>query len=92
MLSGRKISLHALIMLTFLLCLSCSCRRIKRELGIHVKATYRWCWWLRNVAISYEVHRQLEGIVEADEIYQFVLWLSRRTQVTKVALKQEKKN
>jgi len=69
-LHGRKISLQILILLTFLLCLSCSCCRIKRELGVHIKTTYRWCWWFRNVAISYEVHRQLEGIVEADEIYQ----------------------
>ena len=70
MLSGRRISFQALIMFTFLLCLSCSCRRIKRELGIHIRTAYRWRWWIRNVAISYEVHRQLEGIVEADEIYQ----------------------
>jgi len=39
-------------------------------LGVHIKTTYRWCWWLRNVALSYEINRQLEGIVEADEIYQ----------------------
>jgi len=22
---------------------------------------YRWCWWLRNVALSYEMNRQLEA-------------------------------
>lgn len=37
---------------------------------MHVRTAYRWCWWLRNAALSYEVHRQLGGIVEADEIYQ----------------------
>jgi transposase-like protein len=39
-------------------------------LGVHIRTAYRWCWWLRNVALSYEIHRQLKGIVEADEIYQ----------------------
>jgi len=70
MLSGSKLSLSVLILATFLLCLSCSCRRIKRELGIHIRTAYKWCWWLRNAALSYEVHRQLDGTVEADEIYQ----------------------
>jgi transposase-like protein len=68
MLSGTKPPLHFLVLATFLLCLSCSSRRICREIGVHVRTAYRW--WLRNAALSYEVHRQLEGIVEADEIYQ----------------------
>src|SRR2546426_790858 len=54
---------------TFLLCLSCSSRRIARELGVHMRTGYRWCWWLRNAALSYEMERQLEGTVEADELY-----------------------
>jgi transposase-like protein len=54
---------------TFLLCLSCSSRRIARELGVHVSTSYRWCWWLRNAALSYELDRQLGGCVEADELY-----------------------
>jgi hypothetical protein len=29
--------------------------------------TYRWCWWLRNTAVSYEIERQLAGTVEADD-------------------------
>src|SRR2546430_5246229 len=53
----------------FLLCLSCSSRRIARELGIHVRTSYRWCWWLRNAALSYEMSRQIEGTVEADDLY-----------------------
>ena len=57
------------ILATFLLCLSCSSRRIARELGVHVCTGYRWCWWLRNAALSYELERQLEGTVEADELY-----------------------
>ena len=54
---------------TFLLCLSCSSRRIARELGVHVRTSYRWCWWLRNAALSYEMHRQLQGTIEADDLY-----------------------
>jgi transposase-like protein len=65
-----KLPLQLILLATFLMCLPCSCRRICRELGVHIKTAYRWCWWLRNVALYYEVHRQLEGIVEADEIYQ----------------------
>ena len=38
------------ILATFLLCLSCSSRRIARELGVHGRTSYRWCWWLRNTA------------------------------------------
>jgi transposase-like protein len=51
------------------LCLACSSRRIAREVGIHSRTSYRWCWWLRNAALSYEMERQLEGTVEADELY-----------------------
>jgi len=54
---------------TFLLCLSCSSRRIARELGVHVRTGYRWCWWLRNAALSYEIGRKLDGTVEADDLY-----------------------
>jgi transposase-like protein len=57
------------ILTTFLLCLSCSSRRIARELGVHARTSYRWCWWLRNAALSYEMDRQVEGTVEADELY-----------------------
>ena len=49
------------ILATFLLCLACSSRRIAREVGVHVRTSYRWCWWLRNAALSYEMQRQLEG-------------------------------
>jgi hypothetical protein len=37
-------------------------------LGIHVRTSYRWCWWLRNAALSYEMDRHLEGAIEADEL------------------------
>jgi transposase-like protein len=37
--------------------------------GVHVRTAYRWCWWLRNAALSYEMNRQLEGTVEADDLY-----------------------
>ena len=70
LLDGSKRSLRHWILATFLLCLSCSSRRIAKELGVHVRTGYRWCWWLRNAALSYEMHRQLEGTVEADDLYQ----------------------
>jgi hypothetical protein len=54
---------------TFLLCLSCSARRLAREVGVPIRTGYRWCWWLRHAALSYERHRQLEGTVEADDLY-----------------------
>jgi transposase-like protein len=57
------------ILATFLLCLSCSSRRIARELGVHSRTSYRGCWWLRNTAVSYETDRRLEGTVEADDLY-----------------------
>jgi transposase-like protein len=62
-------SLAHWILATFLLCLSCASRRIAREWGGHGRTGYRWCWWLRNVALSYEMERQLEGTVEADDLY-----------------------
>jgi transposase-like protein len=57
------------ILAIFLLCLACSSRRIAREEGIHIRTSYRWCWWLRNAALSYEMERQLAGTVEADDLY-----------------------
>src|SRR5262244_3961520 len=69
LLDGSKRSLAHWLFATFLLCLACSSRRIAREVGVHIRTSYRWCWWLRNAALSYEMHRQLEGTVEADELY-----------------------
>jgi transposase-like protein len=69
LLDGSKRSVMPWILATFLLCLSCSSRRIARELGVHVRTGYRWCWWLRNAALSYEMNRRLEGTVEADDLY-----------------------
>src|SRR5215467_4190664 len=68
LLDGSKRSVMHWILATFLLCLSCSSRRIARELGVHVRTGYRWCWWLRNAALSYEIGRQLAGTVEADDL------------------------
>jgi transposase-like protein len=45
-------SLPHWVMATFLLCLSCSSRRLARELGGHIRPSSRWCWWLRNAALS----------------------------------------
>jgi transposase len=69
LLAQSKRSLVYWILATFLLCLSCSSRRIAKELGVHIRTSYRWCWWLRNAALSYEMQRQLAGTVEADELY-----------------------
>jgi len=59
LLHQSKRSLPHWILATFLLCLACSSRRIAREVGLHICTSYRWCWWLRNAALSYEMHRQL---------------------------------
>jgi transposase len=56
------------VLAAFLRCLACSSRRIAREVGIHIRTSYRGCWWLRNAALSYERQRQLAGTVEADEL------------------------
>ena len=69
LLHQSKRSLPYWILATFLLCLSCSSRRIARELGVHGRTSSRWCWWLRNAALSYEMDRQLAGTIEADELY-----------------------
>ena len=68
LLDGSKRSVMHWILATFLLCLSCASRRIAKELGIHVRTGYRWCWWLRNAALSYEIGRKLDGTVEADDL------------------------
>jgi hypothetical protein len=57
-LDGSKRSVMHWILTTFLLCLSCASRRIAQELGVHVRTGYRWCWWLRKAALSYEIGRQ----------------------------------
>jgi len=69
LLHQSKRSLPHWILATFLLCLACSSRGIAREVGVHIRTSSRWCWWLRNAALSYEMQRQLEGTVEADELY-----------------------
>ncbi len=69
LLAQSKRSLGHWILATFLLCLSCASRRIARELGVPIPTSSRWCWWLRNAALSYEMERQLEGTVEADDLY-----------------------
>jgi len=69
LLHQSKRSLAYWILATFLLCLSCSSRRSARELGVHSRTSYRWCWGLRNTAVSYEIDRQVAGTVEADDLY-----------------------
>jgi transposase-like protein len=69
LLHQSKRSVSHWILATFLLCLACSSRRIAREVGVHIRTSYRWCWWLRNAALAYERERQWEGTVEAEELY-----------------------
>jgi ISXO2-like transposase domain len=38
-------------------------------LGVHIRTSNRWCWWLRNTALSYEMQHQLAGTLEVDELY-----------------------
>jgi transposase-like protein len=69
LLAQSQRSLPHWILATFLLCLPCSSRRMARALGAHIRTSDRWCWWLRNAALSYEMDRQLAGMVEANERY-----------------------
>jgi transposase-like protein len=69
LLHHRKQALSYWILATFLLCLACSSRRLAREIGVPIRTRYRWCWWLRNAALSDERHRQWQGTVEADDLY-----------------------
>jgi transposase-like protein len=68
-LDGSTRSVLPWILATFLLCLACASRRIAREVGAHVRTRYRWCWWLRHAALSYESGRKGAGTVEADALY-----------------------
>jgi transposase len=74
------------ILATFLLCLACSSRCIAREVGVHIRTSSRWSWWLRNAALSYEMHRQLEGTVEADDLYHTAGQKGQATRGGKKAL------
>ena len=78
LLDGSKRSVMHWVLATFLLCLSCSSRRIARRWACIAGPAIRWCWWLRNAALSYEMHRQLEGTVEADDLYCTNLGASAR--------------
>src|SRR4030095_10295825 len=79
-------SLPHWILATFLLCLACSSRRIAREVGVTIRTSSRWCWWLRNAALSYEMERQLEGTVEADDLYHTAGYKGQAKQGGKKAL------
>jgi transposase-like protein len=58
------------ILAAFLMALGCSVSRIAQEIGARFRNVYRIGWHLRNLALSYEISRKLEGVVEVDEIYQ----------------------
>jgi hypothetical protein len=67
LLDGSQRSLTPWLLVTWLLCLSCASRRIARERGVHGRSRFRWCWWRRHTAVSYETDRHLTGTVEAAE-------------------------
>jgi transposase-like protein len=85
-LDGRKRSLAHWLLATLLLCLACSSRRVAREVGVHICTGYRWCWWLRNAALSSEMGRQGEGPVEADDLSHTAGQTGQATQGGKKAL------
>jgi transposase-like protein len=58
------------LLAAFLMALGCSLSRTACEIGSRFRNVYRIGWHLRNLALSYEISRKLEGIVEVDEIYQ----------------------
>jgi transposase-like protein len=62
---SQRSLVHGLLA-TVLLCRSCSSQRRARELGVHVRTSYRWCGWLRHAALSSEMDRQWAGTVDAD--------------------------
>src|SRR4030095_12289820 len=69
LLDGSKRSVMYWMLATFLLCLSCSSRRIARELGVHMRSGCRWGVCCANAPLSCERGRQLAGTVEADDLY-----------------------
>jgi hypothetical protein len=37
--------------------------------GVHIRTGYRWCWWLRNAALSYELDRKFNTFAKTgDEV------------------------
>jgi hypothetical protein len=53
---------------------------------VHIRTGDRWCWWLRNAALSYEIDRQLAGTVKADALYHTAGNKGQATQDRKKAL------
>jgi transposase-like protein len=82
LLDGSKRSLMHGMLATFLLCLSCSSRRIARELGVHVRTGYRWCWWLRNAALFYPYSDTCRTYSSITRVYGFVKNHSPSSQAT----------
>jgi transposase-like protein len=68
LLHQRKRSLSHGLLATFLLCLACLSRRIASEVGVSIRTSDRWCGWLRNAALSYELQRQLQPQVFHDVV------------------------
>ena len=64
---------------------SCACR-VRRgalpELGLHISTSYRWRWWLRNAALSYEIRRRSEGDCRGGT--SFITLLARRAKPSRV--------
>lgn len=67
---NSHIPLSCWFLSAFLMALGCSVSSIAQEIGARFRNMYRIGWHLRNLALSYEISRKLEGVVEVDEIYQ----------------------
>jgi hypothetical protein len=68
LLHRSKRSLPHWMLATLLWCLACASRRIARELGVPIRTSDRWGWGLRKAALSYELQRQVDGTVDADDL------------------------
>lgn len=86
LLQRSKRPLSAWSLAPFVWWLACASRRLARELGLPIRTSSRWCWWLRHAALSSERHRQLAGTVEADDLYQTAGHQGQATQGGKQAL------
>jgi hypothetical protein len=54
-----------------------------RELEVHVRTSYRWCWGLRNAALFYEMDRQIVNWWEPSKRMNSITPLAARAKPSK---------
>ena len=89
LLDGCKLPFQLILLAIFLMCIPCSCQRICRELGVHIKTadpSLRWDGAGGSEMLQY----LMKSIGSLKALLK--LTKSTRHQAIKVALKQEKKN